>query len=200
MPGEEGPSHATANRKAVTPDRAPSRPLKPQSRPAPDERDQDSTSHLYAYRPPSDIRHGRLRAHPTTHSSDAHRVERCGHGKVLDMPRGQSAAVNSADRGRRLTGESVTESSLSLRMPAQRAVRRGSGILAGYQLRHADQVHLVCCDLTPELSLGYDPACASSGSAVGAWCGSGQPGPGHFCRGRGCAAPAGRSGCCVPCG
>jgi len=50
----------------------------------------------------------------------ADRVERAaGTARTLAAPRGQSGTVNSASRGRGLTGKPVTESNLSLRAPAQ---------------------------------------------------------------------------------
>ena len=42
-----------------------------------------------------------------------------GTARTLAAPRGQSGTVNSASRGRGLTGKPVTESNLSLRAPAQ---------------------------------------------------------------------------------
>jgi hypothetical protein len=54
-------------------------------------------------------------------ASAADRVERRGPGRTLAVPRGQSAAVNSARRGRRLTGSLSRRANLRLRASAQRA-------------------------------------------------------------------------------
>ena len=57
----------------------------------------------------------------------ADRGERRGHGQDLGHAAGQSGTVNSASRGRGLTGKPVTESNLSLRVPA-----RDPADMAGY--------------------------------------------------------------------
>jgi hypothetical protein len=47
------------------------------------------------------------------------RVGTAGTARTSATPRGQSGTVNSASRGRGLTGKPVTESNLSLCVPAQ---------------------------------------------------------------------------------
>jgi hypothetical protein len=48
-----------------------------------------------------------------------------GTARTLATPRGQSGTVNSASRGRGLAGKLVTESNLSLCVPAHRGIVRG---------------------------------------------------------------------------
>ncbi len=71
-----------------------------------------------------DLWRGPLRIALHAHASAVDRVDRHGYGaRPWPCPRGQSAAVSSASRGRRLTGKPVTESNLSLRAPAQKSRR-----------------------------------------------------------------------------
>jgi hypothetical protein len=69
--------------------------------------------------------HGRLGRMP---ASAADMVERQRYGRTLAMLRGQSAAVNSASPSEEADGEPVTESSLSLRAPVQRAALPAGGV------------------------------------------------------------------------
>jgi hypothetical protein len=74
---------------------------------------------------------------PITHASAADRVERRRHGRTLALPCGQSVALNSAGRGRRLREARHGEQPQSSRTRASiGAVRCGPGLVRHDRERH----------------------------------------------------------------
>jgi hypothetical protein len=96
----------------------------------------------------------------------ADRVERRSYGRTLATPHGQLGAVNSASRGRRVTGSPSRRATRVFARSRKAAVRRGCANISADRLGRTEQVVLCMHARMADDRAGSIPASSASGSEV----------------------------------